>query len=122
MQRTKIPDMFFGAKRKIFENAHNLRLNTTPAEKKLWTKLNNKQLGVRFKRQHPIDIFIVDFYCHKFKLVIELDGLIHLSKKEEDMGRTTELERWGLTVIRFSNNEVINDIDKVIETIKKFLK
>lgn len=122
MQRTNLPDMFFGAKRKIFENARNLRSNTTPAEKKLWTQLSNNQLGVRFKRQHPIDIFIVDFYCYKYKLVVELDGLIHLGKKEEDIGRTAELERLGLIVIRFSNNEVISDIDKVIEIIRKFLK
>ena len=122
MQRTRQPDMFFGAKRTIFQNAELLRKNMTPAEKYLWERLNKKQLGVRFKAQHPIDIFIVDFYCHSCKLVVEVDGEIHLSQKEYDDGRTAELERWDLTVIRFTNEEVLNDIERVVEKIKKYIK
>ena len=121
MQRTELPDMFFGAKRTIFQNACELRKDMTIAEKKLWERLNKSQLGVRFKAQHPVDIFIVDFYCHKYKLVIEVDGEIHLSQKEYDEGRTAELERFDLTVIRFTNEEVMNDVDKVIEEIRKYL-
>jgi very-short-patch-repair endonuclease len=122
MQRTELPEMFYGAKRTIFQNAYGLRKEMTVAEKKLWSHLNKNQLGVRFKAQHPIDIFIVDFYCHKFKLVIEVDGKIHLSQKEYDDGRTAELEKWDLRVIRFKNNEVLNDIERVVEEIKVILQ
>jgi very-short-patch-repair endonuclease len=122
MQRTRLPDMFYGAKRTIFQNAELLRKNMTPAEKYLWERLNKNQLGVRFKAQHPIDIFIVDFYCHSFKLVVEVDGDIHLSQKEYDDGRTAELEKWDLTVIRFTNEEVLNDIESVVEEIMKYIK
>jgi len=122
MQRTELPDMFYGAKRTIFQNAFDLRKNMTLAEKVLWERLNKSQFGVRFKAQHPIDIFIADFYCHKYRLVIEVDGEIHLSQKEYDENRTAELEnRWGLTVIRFTNEEVLNDTDRVIEDIKRYL-
>jgi len=82
----------------------------TRAEKILWSKLRKKQIdGVIFRRQHPIDIFIVDFYCHKHQLVIEVDGGIHNlpGVSERDEGRTYELEKWGLKVIRFTNEEVI---------------
>ena len=121
MQRTEQPAMFYGAKRSIFQNAEVLRKDMTVAEKKLWERLNKSQLGVRFKAQHPIDIFIADFYCHKFKLVVEIDGGIHETQKEYDEGRTAELESWGLTIIRFSNEEVMNDIEKVVEMIKNHL-
>lgn len=77
MQRSPLPEMFYGAKRSIFEKAKELRENMTVAEKQLWSRLNASQLNVRFKRQHPIDIFIADFYCHKFKLVVEVDGEYH---------------------------------------------
>jgi very-short-patch-repair endonuclease len=105
MQRTDLPDLFYGANRSIFQSAEILRKNMTASEKILWGQLNKKQLGVRFKAQQPIDIFIADFYCHKFKLVIEIDGEIHETQKEYDEGRTAVLERFGLTVIRFSNYE-----------------
>jgi very-short-patch-repair endonuclease len=121
MQRKEQPDMFFCANRTIFQNAFDLRKDMTVAEKKLWSCLNKSQLGVRFKAQHPVDIFIVDFYCHKSKLVIEVDGEIHLSQKEYDDGRTAELERLDLRVIRFNNEEVLNDIETVVEKIKSHI-
>jgi len=121
MQRTQLPDMFYGAKRTIFQNACELRKEMTPAEKVLWNRLNKSQLGVRFKAQHPIDIFIADFYCHKCKLIVEVDGEIHLSQKEADENRTAELERFGLTVIRFTNKEVLNDVEKVVDEIRKII-
>ena len=113
--------MFYGAKRTIFQNAELLRKNMTPAEKCLWQRLNKNQLGVRFKAQHPVDIFIVDFYCHKHKLVVEVDGKIHLSQKEYDEGRTAELDRFDLKIIRFTNEEVLNKTDWVVEEIKKYI-
>ena len=121
MQHTPQPDMFYGAKRGIFEKAKVLRENMTIAEKHLWSRLNNKQLGVRFRRQHPIDIFIVDFYCHTFKLVVEIDGGYHKEQLEYDEGRTAELERFGITVIRFTNDEVMKEIDRVVEEIQKLV-
>ena len=121
MQRTELPDMFYGAKRGIFQNACLLRKNMTLSEKFLWERLNKNQLGVRFKAQHPIDIFIADFYCHQYKLVVEVDGQIHEAQQDYDEGRTAELEKWGLTVIRFTNEEVMNMIDWVVDEIKQRL-
>lgn len=121
MQRTLQPDMFYGAKPSIFEKAKSLRENMTETEKLLWQRLNKNQLGVRFKPQHPIDIFIADFYCHKYKLVIELDGKIHNQQKDYDEGRTAELERFGIKVIRFTNEMVLNHIDEVIKAIQRNL-
>jgi len=116
VQRT----MFYGAKPEIFKKAKALRDNMTPSEKKLYEKLRNNQiLYLRFKAQHPISQFIVDFYCHPLKLVIEVDGEIHNQKsiKEYDENRTIELEKLGLQVIRFKNKDVLENLDSVIEQI-----
>jgi Uncharacterized protein conserved in bacteria len=113
--------MYYNALPSVFAKAKELRENMTQAEKMLWEKLRRNQLGVRFKPQHPIDIFIADFYCHPAKLVIEVDGQIHTSQQDYDDGRTADLERFGITVIRFRNEEVFDDIDKVIREIKKKL-
>ena len=85
--------MHFGASKTIFQYAEILRNNMTDAEKIIWKKLCNKQLGVRIRRQHPIWIYIADFYCHELKLVIEIDGGIHLKKenKEYDIDREVTL-------------------------------
>ena len=122
MKRISDNLMFYGATRDIFEKAKNLRQNMTDAEKALWNRINKNQLGTRFKAQHPIDIFIVDFYCHKYKLVIEVDGGYHVNNQDYDEGRTAELEKFSIKVIRFLNEEVLNDIDNVIEEIKRHLK
>ena len=117
--------MFYGASPVIFKRAKEMRLNQTEAEKKLWDILKNKQtLGLRFKTQHPIDQFIADFYCHKIKLVIEVDGGIHQKEdnKEYDQGRTEELAMFGIEVIRFSNEEVLNEIEKVRIQIERKCK
>ena len=114
--------MFYGAKAHIFEKAKLLRKNMTEAELLLWEQLKGKKvLGLRFRPQHPIDIFIADFYCHPLKLVIEVDGGIHKSKdqKEYDIGRTGELNYWGIEVVRFTNEEVEKDINRVVETIEQ---
>ena len=114
--------MFYNAKPHIFEKAKSLRDNMTLAELELWEVLKGKQvLGLRFRAQHPIDIFIADFYCHSLRLVIEVDGSIHKlnEQKEYDIGREAELEHWGIRVIRFSNEEIENELDQVIEEIKR---
>ena len=116
--------MFYGASASIFRNAEQLRNNMTPAEKKLWTALSNKKLnGFRFKNQHPINKFIVDFYCHKAKLVIEIDGEVHngIEQADYDIGRTYEIESFGLMIIRFTNDQVEKHCEEVIEEIKRIL-
>lgn len=116
--------MFYNAKPHIFEKAKALRNNMTSLELKLWEKLKRKQmLGLRFRPQHPLDILIADFYCYPIKLVIEVDGGIHKSKdqKEYDIGREAELENWDLKVIRFTNEEIESDINKVLNEIKTSL-
>lgn len=94
----------------------------TPAEKILWERIRNKQLGVKFRRQHTIETFVPDFVCLSLKLIIEVDGKIHLKKKNEDEERTKYLELLGYKVIRFNNEEVENNIEKVIERIKDEIK
>ncbi len=114
--------MFYNAKPIIFERAKAMRENMTQAEKSVWELLkSNKMLGLRFKPQHPIDIFIADFYCHSLKLVIEIDGGIHKSvdQREYDIGREAELEYWGIKVIRFTNEEVESNIDQIQSEIER---
>lgn len=97
----------------------------TPAEEVLWMHLRKKRLrGLRFRRQHPIDIFIADFYCHQYRLVIELDGQIHSfpEASEYDNARTGELNRLGISVLRFTNQQVHQNISHVLKTIVDFIK
>ena len=113
-------DIYFGAKPEIIEKAKELRKRETEAEKVLWEELRNRKLQeLKFRRQHPIDCFIADFYCHELKLVIEVDGGIHdlPENKEYDIGRTHELEKFGITIIRFNNEEIMYNIQKVKEEI-----
>ncbi|MUP38439.1 endonuclease domain-containing protein [Labilibaculum euxinus] len=117
--------LFYDASPEIHSRAKELRRNMTKSEKLLWTEIRNRKLnGLKFRRQHPINIFIADFYCHEIKLVIELDGNIHDSEenKEYDEGRTAELEYLGVKVIRFTNEEVINSMTNVLAKIKVFCK
>jgi len=94
----------------------------TPSENILWDHIRKKRLsGIIFRRQHPISQFIVDFYCHEAKLVIEIDGNIHDSQenKEHDENRTFELEKLGLKVIRFKNEAIKGNIMDVLEILQK---
>ncbi|MFN9558686.1 MAG: endonuclease domain-containing protein, partial [Dolichospermum sp.] len=95
----------------------------TLAEKQLWQRLKNKQLlGFKFRRQQVIDRFIVDFYCHEVKLVIEVDGEIHNYTQVEDAIREEFLESLGLRVVRFKNEDVLFRIEGVLEEIVQWLK
>ena len=112
--------MFYGAKKNIFLRAIELRNNMTEAEKVLWEELKKKEIfKARWKRQHPIDIFVVDFYCHKYKLAIEVDGEIHLKEenREHDDGRAHDIEKLGIKILRFTNKEIFDDIGSVIYRI-----
>ena len=111
--------MFYKADPLIFSKARELRNKLTPAEQVFWLRLKDQFRGYKFRRQHPISIYIVDFYCHKLKLVIEIDGSVHDSEeaKLNDEKRQNDLENMNLTVIRFTNNQVKNEIELVIEKI-----
>ena len=116
--------MFYGASAATMRTASILRKDTTMAERVLWKKLKDRNLfNVKFRRQHPIDMFIVDFYCHEKKLVIELDGEIHglREHKKYDISRQSSLENMGLTVIRFTNHEVFFEMDSVLLTLARFI-
>ena len=113
--------MWKGAPSDSFSKAQFLRRNETIAEKLLWEKLRNNQLGgLKFRRQHPVNIYIADFYCHKFKLIIEIDGDYHNQEeqKQKDKVRTEVLRLNDLKIIRFKNEEVEQDINQVLTTIK----
>ena len=111
--------MYYRSNAGNIEAARILRKNMTRPELLLWEMLRRKQiLGVRFRRQHPVFMFIADFYCHQAKLVVEVDGGIHLKTLEYDDGRAAEMEKFGIKTIRFSNEEVENYINKVVERIK----
>jgi very-short-patch-repair endonuclease len=117
--------MFYGANKSIFLRAIELRNNMTLAEKILWKELKKKEIfKERWKRQHPVDIFVFDFYCHKYKLVIEVDGEIHLNEEisEHDKGRQHDIEKLGIKFLRFTNNEVFDDIEFVKKCILNEIK
>lgn len=106
----------------IKNKARELRKNLTQAEKILWNHIRKGKLnGLHFRRQHPYGIYILDFYCFKANLAIEVDGLIHLSRSEYDLERTKYIESSGLIVIRFKNEDVENRIEWVLKEIKMHL-
>ncbi len=111
--------MFNEANPLVFELAKNLRKNMTHAEMILWNSLKAGVNGLKFRRQHPLGIYVADFYCHKVKLIIEVDGSIHDKKeiKEYDIKRENDLINDGYTVIRFSNKQVLTEIEFVLSTI-----
>lgn len=100
--------------RQLVERAKELRRNMTVAEKKLWNAYL-KAFPLRVLRQRPIDRFIVDFYCAELRLVIEVDGNVHFTDEaqEYDQQRTQILEGYGLTVMRFTNDQVLHEFDAV---------
>jgi imidazole glycerol-phosphate synthase subunit HisF len=116
--------MFYGAGSNIFKNAHDLRNHETVAEKILWKYISKNQVGLKFRRQHPINKYVADFYCHKIKLVIELDGSIHdqRGQREYDENREFELKEFGINILRFSNEDVFNRIDDVLDKINEYIK
>ena len=106
------------------ERRRDLRNNPTPTETQLWEKLAKRQLGgFKFRRQHSINHYIVDFYCPQLKLIIEVDGEIHdqPKNKEHDHLRDLELTELGFHVLRFRNQEVQSNIENVIEKILSFI-
>jgi very-short-patch-repair endonuclease len=98
--------------------ARTLRQRSTEAEKLLWSKLRGRRFdGIKFKRQVPIANYIVDFVTLDLKFVIEVDGGQHGERVAQDAERTRVLEEWGYHVVRFWNNDVLENIDGVLEAI-----
>ncbi len=126
---TKITDMphesknytfFQSASNDAFEKARALRKNGTKAEDILWQAVRNRKIGgLKFRRQHPFEEFILDFYCNEKNLVLEIDGDYHLSseQKEYDENRTGFLEQHGLKVLRITNEEVEKNLAVVLARI-----
>jgi very-short-patch-repair endonuclease len=103
--------------------ARALRRQPTRAEEVLWAQLRGSRFhGAKFRRQVPFDRYVVDFYCHAAKLVVELDGRQHEWFAEYDAGRTEVLERAGVRVLRFTNAEVCDDLDAVLARIRVELR
>ena len=113
------PDRYGLLKCYAGENKHNMTL----AEEVLWEHLRNNGLGVKFRRQHIVGDYIVDFVCLKKWLVVEVDGEYHNTEEqtEEDNKRTEALAEMGFTVIRFANDEVLNEIERVLAEIEEYI-
>lgn len=105
------------------DKARDLRKNSTAAEKKLWQEFL-KNHKYKFTRQKPIDNYIVDFYCSKLGLVIEIDGTTHLEDKDilYDKRRTNDLTKYGLMILRFWNDDILDGIHVVAEVIDQEIK
>ncbi len=111
---------FQSASNEVFEKARALRKNGTKAEDLLWQAVRNRKIGgLKFRRQHPFEEFILDFYCNEKNLVLEIDGDYHLSseQKEYDANRTGFLEQHGLNVLRITNEEVEKNLAGVLARI-----
>ena len=114
-------NMFYGASSFVFQRAEELRNRMTQSEEILWKFIHINEWKLKFRRQHPIANWVVDFYCHPIKLVIEVDGGIHETEdvKKNDEEREKYLKKLGLSVLRFNNEEVLKNKR---EYWKKFLK
>jgi very-short-patch-repair endonuclease len=107
-----------GTSRELEEAARSMRREPTRAEEVLWSALQKKQVaGLKFRRQHPVGRFVLDFYCASLKLVVEVDGGVHDAQQDRDAERTKALETYGYRVLRFRNEDVIHDLPGVIARI-----
>lgn len=103
-----------------YQRAKELRRNMTEAEKKLWQALRANRLnGWHFRRQQIIRGFVADFYCHAAALVVELDGEVHETRREQDNERSELIRDFGIEVLRFENEEVLNQLPKVLQKINQ---
>ena len=114
-------DMFYGASPEIFSKAKSLRNNSTQSESRIWLLIKYRYKNFKFRRKHPMGPYIADFYCHKLKLVIELDGKHHFENTNQiayDKQRDDDMTKWGIKVLRYPNctshDIILNDIDNLI--------
>lgn len=122
-ERGNVNTMQVHNKKSLQDIRRNLRQEMTEAEKMLWKFLRAGKLsGIKFKRQHSIGNYIVDFYCARKKLIIEVDGEIHndATQKEKDILRDENLKEMNFVVLRFTNSEVLNEIESVLNTIESY--
>jgi len=112
-------NMHYGAKPGIFAYAQQLRKKMTPAEEVIWNYLRKNYREYHFRRQHPIDEYVVDFFSHHLKLIIEIDGLIHTGPENiiKDKERETKLKGFGLDILRLNNGQVLCDFASVKDII-----
>lgn len=103
--------------RKLRAIAEQLRDKQTQTEVLLWKQFKGKRLGYKFRRQHPLHGFIVDFYCYELMLVVEIDGPVHEAQKDKDLLRDLALKKQGYRILRFSNLDVINNLSAVLNII-----
>ena len=116
--------MFYGAPPQIIARAKELRSNMTPSESCFWSLVSKNRLrGYKIRRQHPIAVYVVDFYCHELRLAIEIDGGIHLEKEvmRYDEIREHDLTLLGIKVLRFTNEQVQNDSQEVLNRVEKYI-
>jgi len=110
---------FRGNSRRVQAAAREMRREPTRAEDVLWEALRARRLdGLRFRRQHPVENFVLDFYCPIAKLVIEVDGGVHDQQQERDEGREAHVAAYGYHTLRFRNEEVLHDLPSVLARIK----
>ena len=102
------------------EQIRYLRANMTKAEKELWYRLNRDQLGVHFRRQHPVGPYIVDFAAVRPRLVVEVDGPTHFNRAQEVLRETEIIDR-GWNILRFSNDQVFSDVEAAVDKIRCWL-
>ena len=106
----------------MIERARKLRRETTPAERLLWSALRNSSFaGLKFRRQHPVGFYVADFCCMQENLIIELDGDSHDFSEQKDKDRTAALNEEGYRVIRFSNADVLDNLEGVLKMIAQTL-
>jgi len=125
MQNDFKDNLFYNSNKTTFDNAKSLRKELTNAEELLWQRLRGRKFqGLKFRRQHPIGKYIADFYCHELKFVVEVDGSVHEieEQKEYDVGRTFELNKMDIKVIRFTNNEIEREMSRVLSKLNDFIK
>ncbi len=116
--------MFYESSPIIFANAKKLRNEPTASEIIFWSLLKQYFSNFRFKRQHPISQYIADFYCHKLKLVVEIDGNIHLTEeaKNNDKLRDEFMQSLDLKIVRFTNEEVCKNGELVVQHLKDIIE
>lgn len=114
-----------GTSTTLFQLAKENRKNPTEAERKMWSVLrDNRFEGYKFRRQHPMRNYILDFYCHQLKIVVEVDGGYHeeISQKKYDESRDEYLMELGIEVIRFTNDRVLKDMEGVLQELSEFIE
>jgi very-short-patch-repair endonuclease len=120
----KIEGMFAGATPDTRKFARKLRASQTDSEAKLWSYLKTKPLGFKFRRQHPFNLYVLDFYCHKLRLAIEIDGEYHNTQQQQkmDLIRTTSISKYNVDVIRFTNHNIMEDLHNTTKKINRIIE